>query len=841
MPGADSSLTTLSGGRRRSTRSKRGESTRAKLRRKTTELVDSASQLITGKRKSRRRNQQADTNGDEQEEVAADRNQEDQEDHDEEDDEGASEQPGQERHEEEEGQQEDEAENSQPEGTPAKARRRSSRISSQPSRSPLRALTNMLPSAVTSRLAAVRESGRRANRARDGNDARQQHETDTSEAADEGKAPPATISLFDWRWLLPGLLVALLASLALLQLFHPQLLPWTSSSPSHSFSSSVLPLQEADWHRISHSFLPIKDWHSFKHRWEKWIEDDKRRSEEIVTAVKEWVDARMHKVEQHPSSAEAAADVSELRSEMSEKLSESRAGWLQEVADLIEQRVTIVLGHEAKARHADVQRVTAELRAEMEQRLADELKRGTDELLDTVRNELQHRLAEQSGDSGPRDAEWQSRLKDEVAAVERRAVNAALAVVDKRFVSSEQLQAVDADIRRYIQTTLSAQAGQYATAEELKEVENKVMTAVQQMTDKQQQQIGEKRLTADDKQQLIEEVMQAMEEEWAAEKQKMKDELRGTLLKEAGSAAEKEQSGTIDQLKQQLAELEQRLTSGHSADGPVDSSTRQWVEERLQSTLKSVHSDDSTQRDVARKLSEIEAALDKLKVDTQSTTPPSSSTSAPATSDIASALEHFAADRTNRVDYALASSGGRVVAHSPTHRAALSSSSVASKLLAWFTSPHLPEVPADALLDADMSVGHCWPMQSRQGSVIIGLRERVHISGISLQHASINVLPDGGASMPRRVRLSGVEDEQLDEARRQVTQGGEEELIGSVLGQFEYERDGSQVQQWTVGKGKGQHGRGYQYVRLDVLSNYGNNNYTCIYRVRVHGEPVKGE
>jgi len=838
-------------GRRKSTRGVKRESTRAKLRRKTTELVDSATQLITGKRKSRGRSKRAHENEEEEEESEQPVEANGDEEGEEEEEEGASEQPGQDtRQEDEEGQQDDQLEeNDQPEGTPAKPRRRSSRLTSQPSRSPLRALTNMLPSSITSRLPSVGEMGERASGDRDDSGSQQrqqQREAETGEGAAEGEAevrkPAATTSsLFDRRWLLPGLLVALLASIGLMQLFQPHLLPWSSSAASHS----LLPLQEADWHRMSHSFLPIKDWHSFKQRWEQWVENDKRRAEDIVGAVKEWVNAKLHKLEQRKGSAEAAADLSELRAEMAKKLSEARVGWLQEVSELVEQRVSSTLGDEAKSRHADVQRMTAELRGEMEQRVADELQRGTDQLLNTVRDELQHRVSKQSDDSEERAVQWQSRLKDEVGAVERRAVDAALAVVDKRFVSSQQLQAVDDDIRKYIHTTLAAQAEQYATADELKQVEDRVMTAVQQMADKQQQQQGgEQRLTADDRRQLIAEVMQAVRDEWAAEKERMKNELRDRLVEETGEEVVKEQSGAIDQLKQQLAELQQRLASSQSKEGQVDSGTRQWVEERVQSALESAHSDESTQQQTAllKKLSVLEAALDELRAATKSATP-SSSSSPSSAADIASALEHFAADRTNKVDYALASSGGRIVAHSPTHRAALSSSSVVSPLLALFTSRHLPEVPADALLDADMSVGHCWPMQRQRGSVIIGLRERVRISGMSLQHASVNVLPDGGASMPRLMRLSGVEDEQLDEARRQVLQGDaldEEEQVGSVLGQFEYERDGSQVQQWSIGsKGAGDGGRGYQFVRLDVLSNYGNSNYTCIYRVRVHGEPLK--
>ena len=895
--------------RRRSTRNKRAtasgggdrESTRAKLRRKTAELVDSAAHLITGKRHTRSRKQSTKASEEDSRAVNGSEHEEaEQEEVEHEDEEGVADQPGQPTSEQQQQssasqQQQDDDENDQPEGTPAKARRRSSRSSAHSSRSPLRALASLLPESISSRLPAVSEDngkGADGEVAEDDHEQQQQQyasqrrEVETNEVGAEGdaseirKAPFATLSLFDWRWLLPGLLVALLSSLALLQLFHPHLLPWSSSLSSHSSSDdshfpsqplSMSPLHESDWRRISSSFLPVKEWQSFKQRWERWIEDDKRRAEEIVGAVKEWVEAKLHKVEQRSSSSkDAAADVSELRSELSKRLSDARAGWLQEVDGLIEQRLASSLTDQADVRHADVQRAVSELRSEMRQRVVDELQRGTDELLNTVRDELKQRTAQQSKDSEQMAAQWQTRLTEEVKAVEKRAVDAALAVVDKRFVSSEQLQSMDDAIRRYIRDTLEAQAEQYATAEELQQVERRVMAVIQQKADSAH---GAEKLSADDKKQLIVEVMQAARAEWAAESAKIKDELRQSLLQEASKDEKpsRDASGAIDALKQQLAELEQRLTSGQSKEEETSRSTHQWVEERLQSALKSVQAGGSTQPDVIKKLSELEAALEELtSANSQAAAAPSSSSSRPSSSassstslsDITAALEQFAADRTNQVDYALASSGGRIVAHSPTHPAATAQSSASasfpaslvSPLLSLLTSRHLPSVPADALLDADMSVGHCWPMAGRSGSVIIGLRERVLVSGISVQHPSVNVLPDGGASMPRKLRISGVEDEELREARRQVAeqnsvaadseteQQQQQTYVGSVLGEFEYVKGGSQVQQWSndkKGTAAGSSSRGYQFVRLDVLSNYGNSNYTCIYRVRVHGEPVR--
>lgn len=66
-------------------------------------------------------------------------------------------------------------------------------------------------------------------------------------------------------------------------------------------------------------------------------------------------------------------------------------------------------------------------------------------------------------------------------------------------------------------------------------------------------------------------------------------------------------------------------------------------------------------------------------------------------------------------------------------------------------------------------------------------------------------------------------------------QGLEEEDSekGRELGQFIYDLDGKNLQNFIADKQAV--GRYYEYVELHILSNYGNPNFTCLYRFRVHG------
>ena len=59
------------------------------------------------------------------------------------------------------------------------------------------------------------------------------------------------------------------------------------------------------------------------------------------------------------------------------------------------------------------------------------------------------------------------------------------------------------------------------------------------------------------------------------------------------------------------------------------------------------------------------------------------------------------------------------------------------------------------------------------------------------------------------------------------------------MGSFTYEREGSAIQTFSVKRRTTTTGGGvrwFRYVELKVLSNYGNQDSTCIYRFRVHGE-----
>ncbi|XP_068784000.1 SUN domain-containing protein 5-like [Struthio camelus] len=119
----------------------------------------------------------------------------------------------------------------------------------------------------------------------------------------------------------------------------------------------------------------------------------------------------------------------------------------------------------------------------------------------------------------------------------------------------------------------------------------------------------------------------------------------------------------------------------------------------------------------------------------------------------------------------------------------------------------------------DVSPGQCWPFQGSQGQVVIWLPARIQPTAITVQHIYKAVSPSGTvSSAPRDFTVSGVDEE------------GEEETL---LGTFTYDVGKEALQTFPL---KEELSRAFQYIKLFVQSNWGNPEYTCIYRVQVHGK-----
>jgi len=170
------------------------------------------------------------------------------------------------------------------------------------------------------------------------------------------------------------------------------------------------------------------------------------------------------------------------------------------------------------------------------------------------------------------------------------------------------------------------------------------------------------------------------------------------------------------------------------------------------------------------------------------------------------------ADAVGKPDYALASAGGRVVDYSGKWSLGR---------LAALVSPFPGhDSPVEAVIQRDTSLGACWPMAGSSGFVTVKLAQRVLVDSISLEHVSSSIAHNQ-ESAPRDVRFWGY-----------PTSGAK----ATFMGQFTYDINGREVQTFPV---QAETDVAVSIVKMEVLSNHGHPDYTCIYRMRVHGSPVE--
>uniref|UniRef100_A0A672TX04 Sad1 and UNC84 domain containing 1 n=1 Tax=Strigops habroptila TaxID=2489341 RepID=A0A672TX04_STRHB len=179
------------------------------------------------------------------------------------------------------------------------------------------------------------------------------------------------------------------------------------------------------------------------------------------------------------------------------------------------------------------------------------------------------------------------------------------------------------------------------------------------------------------------------------------------------------------------------------------------------------------------------------------------------------ALKLYSQDRTGLVDFALESGGGSILSTrcSETYDARAAVVSLFGIPLWYVTqSPR-------AVIQPDVYPGNCWAFKGSQGHLVIRLSMRIYPTGFTLEHIPKTLSPTGTiTSAPRKFSVYGLDDEYQES--------------GTLLGHYVYDQEGEPLQMFPVMMN---HQNAFQLVELKVLSNWGNEDYTCLYRFRVHG------
>jgi hypothetical protein len=202
----------------------------------------------------------------------------------------------------------------------------------------------------------------------------------------------------------------------------------------------------------------------------------------------------------------------------------------------------------------------------------------------------------------------------------------------------------------------------------------------------------------------------------------------------------------------------------------------------------------------------------------------------------AAEMRRVAADGVGMRDYALGDGGGRVVPHftSPayTPKGALLSTDAKQRYLGLGRGVG----GASDALSLARGKGDCFAFNGAAGVLTVKLSAPVVVTAITVEHLAAVFSESGGDSAPKDFKVFAYPDAASLEAA--VAAGGGEGSQSAeaplLVGTYDLSRaDPVQVFELAAPSDGAM-----QFVRLVVASNHGNGEYTCLYRLRVHGHEL---
>ncbi|KAE9524929.1 hypothetical protein AGLY_014979 [Aphis glycines] len=179
-----------------------------------------------------------------------------------------------------------------------------------------------------------------------------------------------------------------------------------------------------------------------------------------------------------------------------------------------------------------------------------------------------------------------------------------------------------------------------------------------------------------------------------------------------------------------------------------------------------------------------------------------------------STLSVYDADKTGMVDYALESAGATVLGTRCTQTKPSTAALTMFGIPLWFISngPRLAIQPG-------VNPGQCWAFIGAKGFLVLKLSKTIRVTGFTIEHLPKSLSEDGHIrSAPKDFSIWGLKHES--------------DSNGEILGKYQFTVDGPSLQYFSAERTDNV----YPIVELRIESNHGHDEYTCLYRIRVHGD-----
>lgn len=201
-------------------------------------------------------------------------------------------------------------------------------------------------------------------------------------------------------------------------------------------------------------------------------------------------------------------------------------------------------------------------------------------------------------------------------------------------------------------------------------------------------------------------------------------------------------------------------------------------------------------------------------------------------------LQQYQQDLLSLPDFALATRGARIIPRltSPTYTQ--TAQRPIKHFLAGLLGVDQPRVPSPIIaLLPETHVGQCWPMRGSNGTLGVMLSQPITIQSITVEYPSRHIAVNA-SSAPKDIEVWGlrqIPSSPFGTVEWPWTPKHESNTDAVFLCSMQYDiRKSSPVQTFSVDLNRYIPLKG---VLFRFTSNWGNNLYTCIYRVRVHGVP----